>query len=242
MIDAPLTPEDLTPEQETEALAAEFALGLLAGEEAEAAQKRLSEDADFAALVRLWQERLASMADQLTPVMAPAGARLGVQRALGHGNKPLAEVPEIRRGRTGGASGSGGWMGWILGAVAAGAVALAVILLPGSDGADYVADLVTDPAGTRIEARLDGREMEVALLEGGAVEGRDLELWWIAGPDATPVSLGVMPREGSATMTLPEGLEPGDAVQLALSDEPLGGSPTGQATGPVVAIAPLTQS
>lgn len=244
MTDAPQTPAPLTPEEETEALAAEFALGLLTEDEARAAQTRMAEDADFAALVRAWQERLAGIADELTPVMASARARLGIQRALGHVAEPLSNVPAIRRGQGGSRSGggSGGWLGWLLGAVVAGAVALAVIIMPGDDGTDYAADLVSEPTGLHVQARLDGRQMEIAMTEGAAAEGRDLELWWIAGPDAVPISLGVLPREGSVTMALPEGLEPGQAVQLALSDEPLGGSPTGQATGPIVAIAPLTQS
>lgn len=244
MTDAPQTPVPLTPEEETEALAAEFALGLLDEDEARAAQARMTDDPVFGHLVRDWQERLAGIADELTPVMASARARLGIQRALGHSAEPLSNVPPIRRGQGGarGTGGPGGWLGWILGAVVAGAVALAVIIMPGGDAADYAADLVSEQTGLHVEARLDGREMEIALTEGAATEGRDLELWWIAGPDATPISLGVLPREGSARMTLPEGLEPGELVQLALSDEPLGGSPTGQATGPIVAIAPLTQS
>lgn len=243
MTDAPQTPAPLTPEEETEALAAEFALGLLNEEEARAAQARMTDDPVFGHMVRDWQERLAGIADELTPVMASARTRLGIQRTLGHAAEPLSNVPPIRRGRGGkGGGGSGGWLGWIIGAAVAGAVALAVIILPGGDGADYAADLISEPSGLHVEARLDGREMEIALTEGAASEGRDLELWWIAGPDAVPVSLGVLPREGRAIVTLPKGLEPGQQVQLALSDEPLGGSPTGQATGPIVAIAPLTQS
>lgn len=235
-------PEDDTPEGTAQVLAAEYALGLLEGDEAQQARDRIASEPEFAAMVRLWQERLAALTQGLTPVMPPARARLGILRALGHVHEPLADVPPIRRAGRSSASGGGGfggWLTWLLGAAVAGAVMLAVIIMP-QRGADYAADLVSDPAGLRVEARLDGRDMDIAMAQGGAAEGRDLELWWIAGEGATPVSLGVLPRQGSLTMTLPEGLEPAPGVQLALSDEPLGGSPTGQATGPVVAIAPLT--
>lgn len=234
-----MTDKPLTPDDEAQVLAAEFALGLLEDDEAEAARARMAEDAGFAAMVRMWQERLAGMAEELTPVMTPARAKLGIQRALGHSDGSLSDVPPIRAGRHGG-GGSGGWMGWLLGAVAAGAVALAVILLP-QGGADYAADLVADGGGLRVEARVDGRDLALDLTEGGAGEGRDLELWWIADANAVPISLGVLPRQGEARVTLPEDLTPGDTVQLALTDEPLGGSPTGQATGPIVAVAPLTR-
>ncbi|AUH33359.1 anti-sigma factor [Paracoccus tegillarcae] len=233
-----MSDEHLTPEQENEALAAEFALGLLEPDEAEAVHQRMVNDPVFASAVRDWQERFSAMADELTAVMPPARAMLNIQRALGLVDEPLSKVPEIRRGR--GKQTGGGWFGWLAGAVVAGAVALAVILLPQTDAPGFAADLVAEQGVLRVEARLDGRDMEVALAEGAPADDRDFELWWIADQDATPVSLGVLPRDGRASMTLPEGLEPGDTVQLAVSDEPLGGSPTG-VHGPVLAIGPLTR-
>ena len=82
--------------------------------------------------------------------------------------------------------------------------------------------------------------MEIALEQGAPPEGRDYEIWWIRPDGSAPISLGVVPRSGSARMELPDDLDPGEGVQIALSDEPEGGSPTGQATGPIVAIADLT--
>lgn len=235
MTDAPLTPEE-----EAQALAAELALGLLDADEARAAEARMRDDASFAAMVRAWDERLAAMTDRLTPVMPSAGSRLRIHRALGLTSEPLSDVPAIRKGRGRRGEGSGGWTGWWLGAAVAGLLALAVVLLPGRDGAEYAADLSSEAGELRVEAQLQGRDLDIALAEGGATEGRDLELWWIEG-DSAPVSLGVLPREGGASITLPEGLAPGESVQLALSDEPLGGSTTGQPTGAVVAIGPLTR-
>jgi anti-sigma-K factor RskA len=61
------------------------------------------------------------------------------------------------------------------------------------------------------------------------------------GAPVSTVSLGVIPRDPEGVVDVSAELAaefPGNA--LALSDEPLGGSPTGQATGPVVAIGPLT--
>ncbi len=80
-------------------------------------------------------------------------------------------------------------------------------------------------------------------MEGGTPPAdRDLEIWWIKPDGSAPISIGLVPRDGNMRMTLPEGLDPAEDVKIALSDEPLGGSPTGQATGPVVAISDLTRS
>ena len=230
--DMPLTPEEID-----DALAAELALGLLEGDEAQDAVARLSSDPGFAQAVRDWQERLAGLALNLTPVMAPARARQRIREQLGHGRAPLSDDPNTRtpwwRGTWGALSG--------LAAVAA--VAL-FLWMPGQTPApaapDYQAQLASEDATLRVTARLDGREMEIALEQGAAADGRDYEIWWVKPDGSAPISLGLVPTSGTARMALPEELEPGEGIQIALSDEPSGGSPTGQATGPIVAIAPLT--
>jgi anti-sigma-K factor RskA len=61
---------------------------------------------------------------------------------------------------------------------------------------------------------------------------RDAELWII--PDGQkPISLGVIPQDASARIAVPAGLR-GAATYtatLAITDEPLGGSPSGAPTG-----------
>src|SRR5262249_37534673 len=59
--------EELSP---NELLAAEYALGVLAGTERDAAAQRVARDAAFATLVTAWEERLAPWAAEL-PEVAP---------------------------------------------------------------------------------------------------------------------------------------------------------------------------
>lgn len=229
----------LTPEQQDDALAAELALGLLEGDEAQAAVARLSDDPAFAQLVRDWQERLAGLAEGLTPVMAPARARQGIRERLGHGLAPLAEDPAAR---------SPWWRrpGAALAGLAAIAAVAVFLWMPGQTtdspplGADYQAQLVSEDEALRVAARLMGDEMEIAVEQGSPAEGRDYEIWWIRPDGSAPISLGLMPHSGNARMTLPSDLDPSEGIRIALTDEPAGGSPQGIATGPVVAIADLT--
>lgn len=230
----------LTPPEETEAMAAELALGLLEGAEAEAAVARMSTDAAFAQSVRDWHERLAGLALGLTPVMAPARARQAIRERLGHSAAPLTEDP---------AAPTPWWRGpWgVITGVLAVAVLAAVLILPGLSGMDsapqdYQAQLVSDDQALQVAAMVEGREMEIAIHSGAAPSDRDWEIWWIEPDGSAPISIGLVPREGNLRMTLPEGLDPSDAIRLALTDEPAGGSPTGQATGAIVAISPLTPS
>lgn len=227
-------------DEESDALAAELALGLLEGDEAKAAVSRLSSDPAFAQAVRDWQERFSGMGENMTSVMPPARAWHTIRERLGHSVAPLTEDP------TEPLAWWRGPKGWLAGLVAVAAVA-AFFWFPGMmqetvPVAEYQAELVSEDDSLQVVARLEGREMEISLEQGAAGEGRDLEIWWVKPDGTAPISLGLVPKSGTARMSLPDGLEPGDGVKIALSDEPSGGSPTGQATGPIVAAADLTRS
>jgi len=229
-------PPDLTPEEEDEILAAEMALGLVSDEDAQRGVARLAQDPAFAQRVRDWQERLAGLADELTPVMPPARARQRIREDLGHVHAPLSEVIDSR---------IGWWQRpWALFSGAAAVVALALALLMpvliSRDLPGYRAELVSADASMRVDAHVEGREVEVMLMDGEVPEGRDWEVWFVMPDGSAPISLGLVAREGPMRTTLPAGTDMVEGVRIALSDEPAGGSPTGQATGPVIAIAPLT--
>lgn len=71
--------------------------------------------------------------------------------------------------------------------------------------------------------------------------GHDYELWALP-QGGTPVSLGVLPYRESTQRRILTAVQQralASALQLAVSIEPPGGSPTGQPTGAVVFVAPL---
>jgi anti-sigma-K factor RskA len=85
----------------------------------------------------------------------------------------------------------------------------------------------------------DTRQLLIDRMAGEVPEGRDLELWVIKEDRVR--SLGVIPREAEGVIQVSAELAPDiEGGQLALTDEPLGGSPTGVATGPIVAAGSVT--
>lgn len=229
---------DDPPGDDDDLLAAELALSLIEGEEAQRAVARLGADPAFAQQVRDWQERLASLADELIPVMPPARARQRVREALGHVQAPLSQPLD---------SGVGWWRRprALLGAAVAALALALVLLLPvlrDSDQPGWQAELVSADAAMRVMAHVEGREVEVELMAGEVPEGRDWQVWWIAPDGASPVSLGLVARDGMMRTSLPSGMTMTRGVRLALSEEPAGGSPTGQATGRMIASAMLNPS
>ena len=74
-------------------------------------------------------------------------------------------------------------------------------------------------------------------------DSKSYELWVLPVGAGNPVSLGLLPRKGS----LERRLSPVQralllaGAQVAVSIEPVGGSPTGVPTGPVVIVAPIVR-
>jgi anti-sigma-K factor RskA len=208
-------------------LAAEYVLGTRAGAARRSFERRRARDPFVNRRVSAWEDRFAQLTLRLKPVT------------------PSADVwPAIER-RIGPASG-GRWR-----ALAA-AIALFAVLGFGW----YVWQELRPPQATavvateqgaalwRVELAARGDRLEVAAI--GAIdvpERRSRELW--ALPEgAAPVSLGLMPERGKVRLALDDRQRAAlaQAVKVAVSDEPEGGSPTGAPTGAVLWVADLART
>ena len=223
--------------EEDNGLAAEYALGLLTPEEHRLADERMGLDPDFRALVARWHEDFAAMADEVPPIAPPRP----LERALMQRLFPDLAPERARRL----------WL-WpaLLGGLAAAALAVVALnpeLLGRGGEPEYLARMASEDETLVVEASFDAdtNRLAVQRLAGEIPEGRDLELWLVRLEDGAPVStvsLGLIPREseGVVEVSAERAAEfPDNAV--ALSVEPIGGSHTGQATGPVVALGQLTR-
>ena len=106
-------------------------------------------------------------------------------------------------------------------------------------GEPLVAEMAGKDSVISLVARYDsgsGR-LQVTPVATGAQQQKSLELWLIEG-EAKPRSLGVLPQTGEGEIIVPDALRDrfAEGVILAVSLEPFGGSPTGQATGLVIAL------
>lgn len=224
-----MTPDAPDPDM----TAAELALGLLDGEERAAALRRVLADPDFAREVEQWRQRLAGLFDDYPEVAAPdsVAERLAAPEPL----------PQARA-----TSGFRSPIAALVGAVAA-MLALFVVLQPTSQVAGpphhmMVASLMMSDKSGAVPAMVDMTTGEMRIGEAGmAPQGKTAQLWMIGG-DGVPKPMGMLASTGPSRMMLPmekrRGLKAG--IMLAVSIEPLGGSPTGLPTGPVVASGKLS--
>ena len=245
---------DLGNIEEREALAAEYALGVLGTADRAAAAALLARDSDFAAAVARWTAQLAPIVETVAPV-APAS---GVWDRI---NAEIA--PPVRRAPVAATQSSTSfwsslfvWRGMSFASTAA-ATALAFVALSPDRSPVLVAAsqqvaraevsaplLLGDGKATMVAAAYDPNVREVLVTPAANVNipaGRTMELWIIIG-DKAPRSLGVITPGAAAAHVLPGDVRADLAAgaTLAISIEPLGGSRTGAPTGPVVAAGKLT--
>jgi len=218
--------------QRLDALAGEYALGTLPAR----ARARLTRvalgDAAVAAAIRGWQLRLAPFADGVAPITPPPRIWQAIAARLGFAANTAAQPSWWTRVAF--------WRGLALaGVVTAFALAIALIAPRQEEPQQPIVVVLADKEGRpaliasaqRGERLMTVKAVGVAPLDAG----RALELW-VLPTGAAPRSLGVIPATGVSRVTLaaPSETALAQIPALAVSLEPLGGSPTGAPTGPVL--------
>jgi anti-sigma-K factor RskA len=215
-------------------LAAEYVLGTLRFR----ARKRFERwllSPQVGALVKAWEERLAGLEPRLEPVAPPAAVWNGIETRLEL--RKLARAPLSR---------------WL--AIAASLMFFAMLGVfavyrgPGTVETPQLAVtqkafIAANPETIYWRVELLGRNEELSMhvhVVHDVPPGKALELWALT-PSGTPVSLGLLPQTGDHHRVLNPAQRAALAGtrQLAVSLEPVGGSPTGLPTGPVLHVAPL---
>ena len=232
-----------------EILAAEYVLHLLDPADRAAAEARLEVDGAFRARAAGWSERLIPLVAEIPPVAPPTRIRA----ALDDFAKAQVAGPAPRVGsRAAGARSFGAnVLRGFLGGVAALGLAAAVVLVampvlrPAYDGPQYAAEIAAEDGSLLLRASFDPSRntLTVSRTAGDVLPDRVQQLWLIAPGVDVPISIGILPDDGSvARVTLPEELaERVPAGTLAVSDEPPGGSPGPGPSGAVLAVGPVSE-
>jgi anti-sigma-K factor RskA len=231
---------------ESEAFAAEHALGVLTSNERRQAETRMAAEPAFAAEVEAWRERLAPMADTAEAIPAPHDLWLRIERSLG-ANDNTAVVRGLRfwRGATAGSL-----------TLAAASIAAAVML-----GNRPPVTLAPPPPGQLLNASLVSQSgapvplfvaaydpVRKALIVTSLVTADNdpahVHELWVIPADGKPRPLGLLEPGKTKAMPMPESLLPSLAAgsALAVSLEPPGGSPKVDVpTGPITAVGKLAK-
>jgi anti-sigma-K factor RskA len=220
-----------------ESLAREYVIGTLHGRARRRFARVLSSSLVARRAVASWERQLVPLAASVRPVQPPVESWSRIETAIGR-RKPGAP-----------ATFGGGWA-----ALAAGFALVAILFgslyftqAPTVEQPTYVAVVTDDATGPvwLMQGFEQARSLRVTTVNPRPVPaGSSYELWMLPGGGAQPVSLGLIPDAGAATLTLTAAQLAvlGNTPTLAVSVEPAGGSPTGLPTGPVIYTAPLLRA
>lgn len=209
-------------------LASQYALGTLRGPARRRFERLCHDDPSAALALRRWEDRLLDLGAKILPVHPSALVWPRIQQRIHATQKRDRSTWRVVQ--------------W---AAAAGIAALTAAILWWMMLApvELVATVLDQQQVQlwRIEARADRAELKVAALPALSRDAdHAYELWALptqaGGP---PVSLGVMPQTGTGALRLNDAQRAALAAarQVAVSLEPVGGSPTGAPTGPVLFVA-----
>ena len=224
-------PEDTMPEGGDDLIAAEYVLGVLSESERSAAAARIENERAFAQLVDEWARRLSPLDDAYDEVAPSASVWKSVDARLFA--SPLAKPAGFWQNLN-------LWRGLAFAAMALAAVAIAPDLrqAPPQPAAPIVASLQADTGEVRFVALYQpgSDELRISRVKADKGADRDFELW-LLDDGGKPLSMGVISGDESVRLKVkPElvaRINAGDT--FAVSVEPVGGSPTGDPTGPVIA-------
>lgn len=210
-------------------LAGEYALHLMDAAERRAFETRLQSEPALRQLLAEWDEHFVSLSDEIMPQTPPVQVKGRIERVLFA--EPARSGNRLSIWRV------------LLGAGVAAALALAVLVTlpqpPEAFAPSLTAQVAAEDGSLVVLASYapEGNTLRVDRQSGDARPGRVLQLWLIAEGATAPVSLGVLPVDTVVDIALPDTL--GAALAggtLAISDEPLGGSPIDAPTGDVLAV------
>ena len=220
---------------------AEYVLGVLDADERAQVERQIAESEAAAAAVERWRRQLLPLAEEIAPEWPTARVWQRIRGELQLDGSRLSGEP--------GAS-PGVWeslrfwhrlslaTGVLLAAACVAIVAL-VVRRPAAPAIPYMASTITE-AGGRVgwTATMDiarARMIVVPAAPHGVSAAHSPELWLIPH-DGKPIPVGVISATAAITLRLPPALlaQLGPTAVLAVSVEPLGGSPTGKPTGPVI--------
>ena len=219
------------------ALVAEYVLGLLSSAEHDRVGRLIEDNQALRAERDFWVSRFAALNAEFEATPVPAHLYAAIEaRAFGD---------VVKAGRKASFWDSLAlWRGIAAGALAVAIVAVGFnVMRPGFDADGMAVQLVAalqahEGSGIEFVALYEDGQVRITSLKGEAVPEHDYELWYING-DNPAVSMGVVPVNAKLEIPVDSSII-GPGTVLAVTLEQTGGSPTGVAQGPIVALGSAT--
>jgi anti-sigma-K factor RskA len=232
-----MPPPDLqhTMPADPDVAAAELALGLLEGDERAAALRRQLAEPAFAREVELWRDHFATLFAGSAERVPPATVAARIEAHLDRPSSPARTTPGV-------------WRPMAASLLAASLTGLLVVrpdtppVIVAAPQAQMVAAMALSDGKTAPLAAYYDPALKIVRMPGPMpIPAHHSAQLWAIHDGQPPIPLGLFHVVGNTVVAEAKTLKAIPAgTMLAISFEPMGGSPTGQPTGPVVASGALS--
>ncbi|ARD45221.1 anti-sigma factor [Colwellia sp. PAMC 21821] len=211
------------------ALAAEYVLGTLRGPARQRFQKLMMQYPPISEATTTWEQHLNALGQKIPPVTPDESVWQRIEQQLGFANEPAkSNVVPITKAKP------KVWQG-IAGLASAAALVLAVLLVniepTTSPDAQQLALVNNEQTELLWALEIGTDTIDIQATKSLVAQANaDYELWIVAADGRAPISLGLLPKTGKLRLSKPELFDQIEIAALAVSLEPLGGSPNGSPT------------
>jgi len=206
-------------------LAAEYVLGTLKGSARKRFQRLMLSSAKVREATWIWEQHLNNLASSIKSVPPDSHVWEVISKRISH-----QDIPEQNQVITPKAS---IWRAWSLIATAASIVLALIIWQPQAPQhlSGPIALFKDESKQSLWLINVDDKQLTVRASQQLVPRSdKDYELWMILKGQETPVSLGILPKNGVVALNKNSHFKAQDIALLAVSLEPLGGSPSGLPT------------
>ena len=223
-------------------IAADYVIGLLRHRARSRFERLAAASSALQQARRRWEDRLAPLSLELAPLTPSASVWPQIRRQIA-ASADTTSNRLIARSRTG----RRWWQAALAASLVAALILVGKLTLWNEPAWQPVAVLAQAHAAPqwRVERSKDSEQINIlALAPVTLSDAQSYELWVLPVGAGHPVSLGVLPRQGHIARHLNSTQRELllAALQVAVTLEPRGGSPTGLPTGPVVIVAPISRA
>jgi anti-sigma-K factor RskA len=228
-------------------LAAEYVLGTLTREERQVVADRRVIDKELDLAIEAWERRLAPLVETISPVAPSPNLHNKIRTQIG----PSQQVVSLKAREQMLARRAARWRNAFVGATAVAASLVGVLGYRETVGRDearqYVAVLDSGDDLPAFLLTVDTRTKMcvITAVNPPTQSAKTYQVWMVSDKMPKPKSLGMVNKPGEMQMMPLQSRSEMDLLMnasFAVSVEPMGGSPTGAPSGPVMFTGKLVQA